>query len=126
MRVRLLERGGNAEQTREISITGPEFLIGRGTDCDLRLRESAISRHHCILRTSGDGLTLTDLGSRNGSFVNGERVVSQAPLHSGDVLKLGSREFVVDLGDDAANLGVADVDPLALTVKVPKKGPPPA
>jgi pSer/pThr/pTyr-binding forkhead associated (FHA) protein len=127
MQVRLLERGGSAEQTREISVSGPEFLIGRGIDCDLRVRESAVSRHHCILRTAGDGVTLIDLGSRNGSFVNGQRVVSQAPLHNGDRLQLGSREFVVDLGDDAAGLGVTDVDPLAATIKVPKRsGPAPS
>ena len=121
MHVRLLERGPSAEQTREIAVTGPEFLIGRGTDCDLRLRESAVSRHHCILRTAADGVTLTDLGSSNGSYVNGQRVVSQAALRSGDTLKLGSREFVVDLGDESAGLGVTDVDPLAATLKVPRK-----
>jgi pSer/pThr/pTyr-binding forkhead associated (FHA) protein len=63
---------------------------------------------------------LIDLGSSNGSYLNGQRVLSQADLHSGDVLKLGSQEFVVDLGDDSVNLGVTDVDPLAATIKVPR------
>jgi pSer/pThr/pTyr-binding forkhead associated (FHA) protein len=121
LHVRLLERGTNPEQTREFPIDGPEFLIGRATDCNLRLRGSAISRHHCIIRLGADEVTLVDLGSSNGSYVNGQRVVSQAALHSGDVLRLGERDFLVDLGDSAISLGGAEGDPLAATLRLKKK-----
>jgi pSer/pThr/pTyr-binding forkhead associated (FHA) protein len=123
LQVRLLERGDSPEQTREIPINQPEFLIGRGADCDLRLRATAISRHHCLLRLSGAKLWVSDLGSSNGTFVNGQRIHSQVGLHSGDQLKLGEFLFVVDCGDSrSADLGVADVDPMSATLRL--KDPP--
>ena len=122
MHVRLIERGPTPGQTREVAVNQPEFLIGRGADCDLRLRESEISRHHCIIRVGPDEATLIDLGSSNGTYLNGQRVRSQAALHSGDELRLGSATFVVDLGDTGATkLDVPDADPLARTIKMPKK-----
>src|SRR5215469_2250798 len=112
MHVKLIERGPSAEQTREVPVTETEFVIGRGSDCDLRLRESAVSRHHCTIRRGHDEATLVDLGSSNGTFLNGQRVRSQATLRSGDTLQVGASTFVVDLGDrGAVDLGVADVDP---------------
>ena len=122
IRVRLIERGSTPEQTREVVVNQAEFLIGRGADCDLRLRDHEISRHHCIIRVVGGEATLVDLGSSNGTYLNGQRVRSQAPLHSGDELRLGAATFVVDLGDpEATRLDVPDVDPLAGTIKLPKK-----
>src|SRR5262245_59534568 len=122
LRVRLIERGDSPEKTREIPVEKPEFVIGRASDCDLRLRVTEISRHHCILRLAGGEVTLFDLGSSNGSYLNDERVRSQAVLHSGDVLRLGPCTFVVDLGDhEAVELDMADVDPNAVTLRRPKK-----
>ena len=118
---RLIERGSTTGQTRDIPITEAEFLIGRGADCNLRLRETAVSRHHCTVRVAGDEASVVDLGSSNGTFLNGQRVRSSAPLKSGDELKVGSSTFVVDLGDpEGKKLDVPDVDPLAGTIKLPK------
>jgi pSer/pThr/pTyr-binding forkhead associated (FHA) protein len=123
--VRLIERGTTPEQTRSIFLTQPEFLIGRGPDCDLRLAEHSVSRHHCIVRQTPDGDVIAlDLGSSNGTFVNGQRVRSPTPLHSGDELQLGAMcHFVVDFGDQSfRGLGLADVDPLATTQReLPRK-----
>jgi pSer/pThr/pTyr-binding forkhead associated (FHA) protein len=108
---------------------GPEFLIGRGADCDLRLPVSAISRHHCLIRLHGAEATLVDLGSSNGTFVNGKRVRSQAPLHSGDEIRLGNSSFRVDLGDAIDLDAQPPVDPTATTCKLkvadPDKSPGP-
>jgi pSer/pThr/pTyr-binding forkhead associated (FHA) protein len=122
MAMRLIERGPTAGQTREIPIASAEFLIGRGADCDLRLRETAVSRHHCTIRVSGDEATIVDLGSSNGTFLNGQRVRSSAPLKNGDQLTIGSATFVVDLGNaEQPPADVPDVDPLARTMKLPKQ-----
>jgi pSer/pThr/pTyr-binding forkhead associated (FHA) protein len=120
MKVRLIERGTTTEPTREMPITRSEFLIGRGGDCDFRLRLSSISRHHCLIRLDTDGATLVDLGSSNGTFLNDNRVRSQAPLHSGDVLRIGACSFTVDLGDEERpELRLpAGVDSMAVTVKL--------
>ncbi len=113
-------RGANAEETREVSIKQEEFLIGRGVDCDLRLRKADVSRHHCIIRFRSDDVSLLDLGSSNGTYLNGQRVRSQATLHSGDVLRVGESSFVIDLGDrEPVDLGVVDVDPIASTRVMP-------
>ncbi len=118
MGAKLIE--STAAERREIPITKEEFLIGRGADCDLRLGSSAVSRHHCLLRVRGDEATVIDLGSSNGTFLNGARVRSQAALHSGDELRLGSFSFVLQLADEE---GIAwgtapNMDPNANTTKL--------
>src|SRR5262245_31309079 len=100
-RLRLIERGSDPGQARAILLTQGEFLIGRGPDCYLRLSEKSISRHHCIIRQTPSGeVVVNDLGSSNGTFVNGQRLRSQVTLRSGDELRLGtSCTFILDLGD---------------------------
>lgn len=59
---------------RSYPLTGA-IVVGRAPDCSLRLDESGISRMHARLMPTGDGVQLEDLGSTNGSFVNGKRVL---------------------------------------------------
>jgi pSer/pThr/pTyr-binding forkhead associated (FHA) protein len=121
MKMRLLERGQDEKLLREIPITESEFLIGRGGDCELRLAVPDVSRHHCMIRLSADEAVLEDLGSANGTLLNGQRVRSATTLRSGDLLQVGECRFVVDLGDLAwAELGAAD--PAAATIRrIPPK-----
>jgi len=123
MNVRLIERGGEEKAIREIPISKSEFLIGRGPDCELRLAVPDVSRHHCLIRVGADGATIEDLGSANGTLLNGQRVRSQSPLRSGDLLQVGECQFVVDLGDLGwAELGLDTVaDPAAATIRRPPK-----
>jgi pSer/pThr/pTyr-binding forkhead associated (FHA) protein len=122
--IRLIERGDSAEQTREVPILQSDFLIGRGEDCDLRLRVSSVSRHHCILRVNNGEAMLIDLGSSNGTYVNEHPVRSQTVLHTGDEIKVGTCRFVVDMGDQDSNqLGLPDVSPLAATLRLPQQPP---
>ncbi len=99
MSARLIEMGNAPEERREILIGTDEFLIGRGLDCDLRLNESAVSRHHCLLRRDGNDYLLLDLGSSNGTYLNGQRLISQASLHTGDRISIGDFHFQIDLAD---------------------------
>jgi pSer/pThr/pTyr-binding forkhead associated (FHA) protein len=100
MPARLIEAGAGPGQKREIPITGEEFLIGRGTDCDLRLQDAAISRHHCLIRLRGNEATIADLGSINGTFVNGQRIRSQAAIsrHHCLIRLRGNEATIADLG----------------------------
>lgn len=63
--------------------------MGRGRDADIRIQGDGISRQHARIHVSPAGVVLEDLGSTNGSFVNGERVVEQCPLNDGDKIQLG-------------------------------------
>ena len=127
MSIRLLEPGQGGERIREISIGGDEFLIGRGSDCDLRVHDNAISRHHCQIRVHGQEATIADLGSSNGTFVNGTRVLSQTALHTGDEIQVGPCLYLVDLGDDpdwAEKQMGTDPDPRATTSHLPPQALP--
>jgi pSer/pThr/pTyr-binding forkhead associated (FHA) protein len=119
MKVRLIERAEKIEDMREIPIGESEFLIGRGPDCDLRLPVSSVSRHHCLLHVTQDSVSVTDLGSANGTFVNGQRVRSQMALQSGDLLGVGTCQFVVDLGDLNKVWPAEEVNPMTTTLKLP-------
>src|ERR1035437_91564 len=57
------------------------WVIGRAQDCDLVLAEAQVSSHHCRLTHEADGFLLEDLGSTNGTFVNGARIAPREPVH---------------------------------------------
>jgi pSer/pThr/pTyr-binding forkhead associated (FHA) protein len=120
MKASLIERGVSSDDVREFPIDKPEFLIGRGADCDLRLRISSVSRHHCLIHVSADEATVVDLGSSNGTFVNDKRIRSQTALQTGDLLRVGNRQFTVDLGDQPADPSATTArETIALTVRLP-------
>jgi len=92
--------GGNAGQ--EVRVPGPKFFIGRAEDCHLRPRSDLISRHHCVLILEERMAVVRDFGSKNGTYVNGERVGAERELRDGDVLKVGPLEFHVCLAETIA------------------------
>jgi hypothetical protein len=67
---------------------GP-FVIGREATCDLFLDDPTVSKHHADLRRTDEGWLLTDVGSRNGTRVNGWRI-EDVVLRDGDVVRMGN------------------------------------
>jgi DNA-binding response OmpR family regulator len=65
-----------------------EITIGRSTDCVVSIPVRWISRMHAVLRRQGGQFVLEDSGSKNGVFVNGQRVIKPRPLNDGDVIQL--------------------------------------
>lgn len=65
-------------------------MIGRAPDCQLRLHGGLVSRHHARVRITPDGAVIEDLGSRNGVFVNTERISKPRLLHHSDVIAIGT------------------------------------
>src|SRR5919199_444474 len=61
-----------------------ETRIGRGAGNDIRLDHPTISRDHALIRRLDGGYVISDLGSTNGTFVNGQRVYAPRPLSGGD------------------------------------------
>jgi hypothetical protein len=82
---------------------GPRVVLGRGEDCGTVLPGAEISRYHAEVTRNGPLAVLRDLGSRNGSFVNG-RPIREAPVGPGDVVRLGEWVGVVmaDVGEGSA------------------------
>lgn len=78
-----------------VSLAPGEVIVGRGHDCDLTLDDPLVSREHARLTVADDLLVVEDLGSRNGTVVNGERVQGAIRLDAGDRLTLGSHQFLV-------------------------------
>ena len=68
-------------------------LLGRGNDVDIRLEDSFASSRHARLIPQGDVVVLEDLGSTNGTRLNGEPVAGPQPLHEGDRIQIGDSEF---------------------------------
>ncbi|MCI0360594.1 MAG: FHA domain-containing protein [Planctomycetaceae bacterium] len=80
-----------------IKIPTPKCVIGRGDDCHLRPQSDAVSRQHAAIITTENEVIVRDMNSRNGTFVNGERVGEEAVLLSGDVLRVGPLEFELQI-----------------------------
>lgn len=76
--------------------SGPQdrFTIGRDVGCDMVLPDPTVSRWHAGLRRCGGGWLLDDLGSTNGTTLNGWRVRAWVPVHDGDLVCFGAASFV--------------------------------
>ena len=82
---------------QEIPIPGPKFFIGRAEDCNLRPHSDLVSRHHCVIMVEEGFVAARDCNSKNGTFVNGEKITGEVELKSGDHLKVGQIEFEVQI-----------------------------
>jgi len=76
------------------------MLIGRNDDCNIRLRTDLVSRHHCTIEYTQPEWLVRDLGSSNGTFVNGTRVIGLTALSNGDRLSIGPIHFQVAIARD--------------------------
>ena len=96
MRAQLLPLDGGLP----IDINKDMIVVGRKEDCDLRLEHKSVSKMHCVLVKTDGLLLLRDLGSTNGTRVNGTRV-RRAALLPNDQLSIAHYKFRVFLGPDA-------------------------
>lgn len=76
-----------------IPLNRRKFLIGREQDCQLRPNSEMVSRHHCVFSVDDYSVRLRDLGSTNGTLVNGERIRKDVVLVAGDKIVIGNLEF---------------------------------
>jgi hypothetical protein len=77
-------------------LTKPEVVLGRSREADIRLADPNVSRKHAAIRRIGSAYWVADLGSTNGTLVNGRRV-TRHELEDGDRITLGSTELVFGL-----------------------------
>lgn len=88
-------RGVSGAQFGRIVPVRGRLTIGRGSECDLMLDEPEMSRRHAMIENNGDGIYLRDLGSSNGTFVNGVQV-RDAVLHPGDQIAFDRNRFLLE------------------------------
>ena len=89
--------------------SGVRFTIGRTRDCDLCLTDLSVSRRHALLVRREDGWVLSDLGSHNGTRLNGWLVREPVPVRAGDRLEFGSMAFIIQ-GDPPPEPPASDDD----------------
>jgi pSer/pThr/pTyr-binding forkhead associated (FHA) protein len=87
----------------KIAVKKEEFLIGRSPECHLVAGSTSISRRHCAITRNGTKVTIKDLGSRNGTVVNGQKAEGEVELQSGDEITIGSLGFLVTISTGIAN-----------------------
>jgi predicted component of type VI protein secretion system len=90
-------------ERRDFQLDKPACVLGRRQDCDLQIPLMGISRKHCQLSVQGQKVSVKDLGSSNGTFVNGKRV-EQQELSPGDRLQVGLVMFTVQVDGKPAEI----------------------
>ena len=100
-----------------VTLIGGGLTVGRSEECGLRLTEGSPSRQHARLIVEGDQLWVEDLGSTNGSFVNGVRIAARTLLKNGDALRFDIEEYTY-------NTGAADGDKTVLRQPATPAPPP--
>lgn len=80
---------------RRVQIPARDCIVGRDSECSIRLGSPDISKRHCVVRTTSRGLLVRDLGSHNGTFANDVLVTEPTVLEIGDILRVGTIPFLV-------------------------------
>jgi pSer/pThr/pTyr-binding forkhead associated (FHA) protein len=101
MRIKLLVLRGRP-QGKGLAFPQGEFVIGRGDECHVRPNSSWVSRQHCLLRVTDHSVFLRDLGSTNGTLVNGQRILGERDVFNGDHIQIGPLVFQLLIEEGAA------------------------
>jgi len=104
----------DAAPPKEYQLTRPEIIIGRDPAADLQIPSAAVSRRHARLILEKNGYILEDLGSSNGTFLNGKRLVERCSLNSGDQIRLGQAVTITYLAPIIADPVETRVQPTAV------------
>src|SRR5271170_243312 len=113
MKVQLVVVQGKPEG-KVIPLVGQSFKIGRGETCHLRPNSEQVSREHAEFTISGETVVVRDLGSRNGTLVNGKALtVDPCRLKDRDLVQVGPLTFAVAILDAPAPAAKAAASPNA-------------
>jgi pSer/pThr/pTyr-binding forkhead associated (FHA) protein len=105
-----------AKSGTKIAVKKTEFIIGRSQDCHLCAGSSAVSRQHCAILRTDNRVSIKDLGSRNGTIVNGNKITEEIELASGDEVAIGPLKFLVTITAGISNVKKPEVKTVAEAV----------
>jgi hypothetical protein len=94
---------------KRFPLTKGRAVIGRGSDADVTLDDTGASRHHAQILWDGRRAQLDDLGSTNGTLLNGQRITKAAALEPDSVIEIGRTRMVFRVLAQSAPAGLADV-----------------
>lgn len=97
----------------DVPLRAGRALVGRETDSQIRIPASGVSRRHCEFEIRGGEVIVRDLGSRNGTYVNGEKITERA-LRAGDGIAIDEFVFVLRIDGKPA-----EIDPSARSKALP-------
>ncbi len=100
----VLELQDQPSNVRRITVRH-DIVIGRGSDCNLRLSAPQVSRRHCFLRVGRDSVSVTDLDSSNGTYIDGARIAAgkRYDVVDGAQLALGPIRFIIHMRAEAVS-----------------------
>jgi len=106
-----------AKAGSKVAVKKDRFLIGRSPKCHLSAGSTAISRKHCAIVRHDAKVTVEDLGSRNGTFINDKKITEAVELSSGDELAVGPLKFLVTITHGINNTKKSQVKSVADAVE---------
>lgn len=106
----LIGKVADGEPAQAVPIASDLFTIGRREAVSLRIHCPSVSKVHAELLQRGESLWVRDLGSTNGTYVNGEQVKAELELHDGDLLQIAMLAFRVATKDRTTNVATQAVD----------------
>jgi len=119
MKVQLVVVRGKPEG-KVIPLVGPKFKIGRGETCHLRPNSEQVSREHAEFTINADSVLVRDLGSRNGTLVNGKALTAEYRLKDRDLVQVGPLTFAISIAEAPALAANAAAAPAAPAASKPK------
>jgi pSer/pThr/pTyr-binding forkhead associated (FHA) protein len=122
MKVQLVVVRGKPEG-KVIPLVGPKFKIGRGETCHLRPISEQISREHAEFTIDAGAVVVRDLGSRNGTLVNGKALTDACQLKDRDLVQVGPLTFAVSIVDPPVAAVAASPRPAATPAAETKASP---
>lgn len=97
-------------ERRDFVLSEPKTVIGRKADASLRIPTADVSREHCEVELAGNEIVVRDLGSSNGTYLNGKRI-AEARVMAGDKISVGPVTFIVQVNGLPPKITPFDVRP---------------
>ncbi len=119
----LVIQGGKQNGKRLTLPENKSIVVGRDETCQLVLNSSLVSRKHCELKQTAEGIWATDLGSQNGTYVNEIPVTEPTLLTAGDTIRIGPLILEAQRSDAPRQAPLAAAPTPKVTVVKPKKDP---